>query len=132
MRLVESYGSRLLSISMNDEYSFQLNILHFHQMSKDMAKGAEEIFDQLWTLPAAGVSYTYNACITVAAKDPFRGLESLISVYDYLIHSLADPRVSDWPLMSNPVCIFICIIICFFSTRCRKNRAKSLVSLTFV
>ena len=80
-----------------------------------MTKGAEEIFDQLWTLPAAGVSYTYNACITVAAKDPFRGLESLISVYDYLIHSLADPRVSDWPLMSNPfpTAIITCLYLMF-------------------
>ena len=95
-------------------FSFQLNILHFQQMSNNMAKGAEEIFDQLWTLPAAGVSYTYNAC-TVAAKDPFRGLESLISVYDYLIHSLADPRVSDWPLMSNPfpTAIITCLYLLF-------------------
>lgn len=79
-----------------------------------VVKGAEEIFDQLWTLPAAGVSYTYNAC-TVAAKDPFRGLESLISVYDYLIHSLADPRVSDWPLMSNPfpTAIITCLYLLF-------------------
>ena len=96
-------------------YCFQLNLIHFQMSINNMVvKGAEEIFDQLWTLPAAGVSYTYNAC-TVAAKDPFRGLESLISVYDYLIHSLADPRVSDWPLMSNPfpTAIITCLYLLF-------------------
>ena len=64
-----------------------------------MAK-AEEIFDQLWTLPVAYYHYTFNAC-TSAASDPIRGFESIISVYDYLM-SLGDPRVSHWPLMKSP------------------------------
>ena len=64
-----------------------------------MAKGAEEIFGQLWTFPA-GVSYTFNAC-TSAATDPSKGLENLISTYDYLM-DLGDPRVANWPLMSSP------------------------------
>ena len=63
-----------------------------------MAK-AEEIFDQLWTLPVAYYHYTFNAC-TSAASDPIRGFESIISVYDYLM-SLGDPRVAHWPLMKS-------------------------------
>ena len=76
-----------------------------------MAK-AEEIFDQLWTLPVAYYHYTFNAC-TSAASDPIRGFESIISVYDYLM-SLGDPRVAHWPLMKSPwptVCIALTYLL---------------------
>lgn len=88
---------------------FQLGfeIGYFIKMAK-----AEEIFDQLWTLPVAYYHYTFNAC-TSAASDPIRGFESIISVYDYLM-SLGDPRVAHWPLMKSPwptVCIALTYLL---------------------
>ena len=43
----------------------------------------------------------YLILYSSAATDPFRGLENLISIYDYLM-SLSDPRVENWPLMASP------------------------------
>ena len=56
---IESYGAGFLF-----ETVFQLYFI-LSRPNKMAKAGAEEIFDQLWTLPAAGVAgvaYTFNAC----------------------------------------------------------------------